>query len=316
MLQSMVFCFETLNSCFAMFCTNFKHNPLAEFALHSQCIDPICSFVLRCFGEHQLFNGPGQRCTSRGVRSSRQADPDALCSPSSGASKPEDALLGKSHLITRLESLLFVYSQMPNQRLADSSVWALLCRLQRLPAASRMCKNTPVSRSSQFCHPWWRPVGQKSPKELRIGVRTGGISLESTSYVWYCLIILYIHYINDCVLSCWSFICCFKNGTVHEWSAHFSKAFSNLLGLTLWLLVQPLWGRSWEVSSELDHTSTSWRKIWNVLFQGECRSAQPWWQEGVSIYICCDAMWESKGGISTLPTFTHQDYRYKYGQLN
>jgi hypothetical protein len=27
-------------------------------------------------------------------------------------------------------------------------------------------------------------------------------------------------------------------------------------------------------------------------------------------------MWESKGGISTLPTFTHQDYRYKCGQLN
>lgn len=79
----------------SMFCTNFKHNPLAEFALHSQCVNPICSFVLRCFGEHQLFNGPARATVhikTRGVRSSpRQADPDALCSPSSGAStKPEE----------------------------------------------------------------------------------------------------------------------------------------------------------------------------------------------------------------------------------
>ena len=95
-------CFEALNSCFAMFCTNFKHNPLAEFALHSQCIDPICSFVLRCFGEHQLFNGPARavHIKTRGVRSSRQADPDALCSPSSRAStKPEDASLGMASSI-------------------------------------------------------------------------------------------------------------------------------------------------------------------------------------------------------------------------
>lgn len=215
--------------------------------------------------------------------------------------------------MTRLESLPCV---LPDAKPAavGSSVWALLCRLQRLPAASRMCKNTPVSRSSQFCHPWWRPVGQKSPKELRIGVRTGGISLESTSYVWYCLIILYIHYINDCVLSCWSYICCFKNGTVHEWSAHFSKAFSNLLRLTLWLLVQPLWGRSWEVSSELDHTSTSWRKIWNVLFQGECRSAQPRWQEGVSIYICCDAMWVYRNaGAGKQRGYLYTAYIYSSG---